>query len=152
MVTKEEIIGRFFQIIFIVITLFIMYLGGWKFLIISFIFFACGGAFEFIIMNRFYSKQKIKIVKQDKNATKIKNAFLWVHRNVDFIKRYNTTIYDFNKIGSLVSTLSYSIMFLYVVIAFYLFKQFSYYGFLIYVVPIISNAFSFFRNRYLITN
>ena len=150
--TKEEIIGRFFQIFFIAITFLIMYLAGWKFFIISFIFVACGGAFEFIIINQFYSKQKIKIAKKDENITKIKNAFLWVHKTVDFIKRYNATIYNFNKIGYLVSSYSYFIMYLYVIIAFFLFKQFSYYGFLIYLVPVISNVFSFFRNKYFITD
>jgi hypothetical protein len=149
-ITKEEIIGRFFQIVFILMALATMYFGGLKFLIISIIFFGFGGAFEYLIINYFYSKPKKNLSKKDKNATKIKNAFLWVHRNIDFIKRYNTTIYDFNKIGSLVCALSYLIMLVYVAIAFFLYKQFSYYGFTIYLIPIISNVYSFFKHRYYI--
>jgi|TARA_Y100000310_G_scaffold58097_1_gene53321 hypothetical protein len=149
-ITKEEFIGRFFQIFLVLISVVVAFFGGLEFFIISFIFLASGGFFEFIIMNNFYSKPKIKITKKDKNDIKIKNAFLWVHKNVEFIKKYNTTIYDFNKIGFLVSTFSYLIMFIYVVIAFLLFRQFSYYGFLIYLIPIILNAYSFFRNRYFI--
>jgi len=151
-ITKEEIIGRFFQIIFILAALVTMYFGGLRFLIVSIIFFGSGGAFEFLIMNYFYSKPKKDISKKDKNTTKIKNAFLWIHQNVDFIKKYNTTIYDFNKVGSLICTLSYLIMFIYVVIALFLFNQFSYYGFMIYLIPIISNVYSFFRNYYFIIN
>ncbi|MFW5846973.1 MAG: hypothetical protein ACOCUU_02315 [Nanoarchaeota archaeon] len=151
-ITKEEIIGRFFQIVFILMALAIMYFGGLKFFIVSIIFFGSGGAFEFLIMNYFYSKPKKNLSKKDKNATKISNAFLWVHRNIDFIKRYNTTIYDFNKIGSLVCALSYFIILVYVAIAFLLYKQFSYYGFLIYLIPIISNSYSFFRNHYFISD
>ena len=101
-------------------------------------------------MNSFCSKPKKNLSKKDKNTTKIKNAFLWVHRNVDFIKNYNNTIYDFNKIGSLVCALSYLIMFVYVAIAFFLYKQFSYYGFAIYLIPIIFNVYSFFKHRYYI--
>jgi hypothetical protein len=128
-----------------------MYLGGMEFFIISFIFFAGAGIFEFLIMDRFYSKEKTKILKKDKNAIKIGNAFLWVHKIIDFIKRYNSTIYDFKKIGFLISSISYLIMFLYVTLAFFLFREFYYYGLLIYLIPIASNVYSFFRNRYFIT-
>ena len=62
-ITKENIIGRFFQIFFIAVALLIMYLGGWKFFIVSFIFFGIGGAFEFIIINRFNSNSKNNISK-----------------------------------------------------------------------------------------
>ena len=146
------IIGRFFQIIFILAALATMYFAGFKFFIVSIIFFGSGGAFEFLIMNFFYSNSKKNLSKKDKNTTKINNAFLWIHRNIDFIKKYNTTIYDFNKMGSLVCIISYLIMFLYVVIAFLLYKQFSYYGFLIYLIPIISNSYSFFKNHYFISD
>jgi len=148
----KEIIGRSIQFFLIIITLIVMYFGGVKFLIISLIFFFSGGVFEFIIMNFFIGKAKKSITKKDKIATKINNAFLWVHKNIIFIKTYGTTVYNFDKVGFLVSIFAYLTMFLYVVLAFFLFRQFSYYGFLIYLIPIISNTYCFVRNRYLITN
>lgn len=90
----------------------------------------------------------MKIGKKDKNSTKISNALLWVHQNIEFIKKYNTTIYEFEKVGFIVSVFPYFIILVYVAIAFYLFKQFSYFGFCIYLIPIISNIFSFLKNEY----
>ena len=93
-ISKEVIIGRFFQLIIILTTLVIMFLGGENFLIISIIFFLSGGAFEFLTMASFNYSQKKNISKKDKNLLKIKNAFLWVHKNISFLKKYNTTILD----------------------------------------------------------
>ena len=148
---KNTIFGRFFQIFFILATFYVMYLGGLRFLIISLIFFFGGGIFEFVIMNRFYSKPKENISIRDSLSKKIKNAFLWVHKNIDFMKKYNTTIYNFNKVGFLVSFFSYLIVFFYVLIVLFLFGQFSYYGFLIYLIPVLTNLCCFFRQKYLIT-
>jgi hypothetical protein len=149
---KEKILGYGIQLLLIFLTLIIMLIGGIKFLIISVIFYGGGGIFEFMIMNYFYSKDKEKISKKDKFSKKIKNGFLWVHRNCDFIKKYNTTIYNFKGVGQLPSFTSYLIMLLYVVLAFFLFKKISYYAFIIYTIPIITNIFSFFKYHYEISD
>jgi len=149
---KEKILGHGIQILIILFTFIIMFIGGIRFLIISIIFYLGGGIFEFIVMNYFYSKGIEKISKKDEFSKKIKNGFLWVHKNCDFIEKYNTTIYDFKKIGQLPSFTSYLIMFLYVAIAFFLFKKVSYYAFIIYTIPVITNISSFFKYRYYISD
>jgi hypothetical protein len=152
MLTKEGIIGRFCQIFLIVLTLIIMYLGGLKFAIVSIMFFSLGGLFEFFIMSCFYSKSEKSISKKDGIPIKLKNSFLWVHGNVEFIRKYNNTIYNFKKIGSSVCFFSYLIMLLYVAVAFALFNKFSYYGFLIYLIPVITNIYFFFQFRYFVAS
>jgi len=55
---KDKLFGNGIQTLMILFALFIMYLGGLKFVIISIIFYGIGGLYEFIIMNNFYSKSK----------------------------------------------------------------------------------------------
>ncbi|MBU1245629.1 MAG: hypothetical protein ABIJ20_04605 [Nanoarchaeota archaeon] len=140
---KERVIGRFFQFFLAIVALiFMVYIGG-EFLIISLIFFFTAGIFEFLFLNNFVSKKKTS-----KKPKGIKDSFLWVHQIINFIKKYNTDIYDFKKVKGVVAAFSYFIIFLYILVAFLLFKIFSYYGFIIYTIPIITNIYSFFKNKY----
>jgi len=149
MIRKEDIIGYGINSILIAIALVIMFLGGLKFLIISLIFYAGGGLFEFVITNRFYGP-KVKLLKKIPSTSKIANGFLWVHGIVRFIRINNTTIYDFKKLKYLPSFTAYLIMLSYILIAFFLFKEFSYWAFIIYLVPLIINIAVFFSYHYFI--
>ena len=149
---KDKLFGNGIQTLMILFALFIMYLGGLKFVIISIIFYGIGGLYEFIIMNNFYSKSKEKITKRDLLIRKIKNGLFWVHDIVGFRKRYNTTIYDFKNIGQTSSFVAYLTMNIYVLISYLLFINFSYFGLIIYIVPAITNGLSLIRNYYLIQN
>jgi len=147
---KEKILGYSLQVLLVIVAFIIMLEGGLIFLIVSAIFFGAGGIFEAIIMSRFHSRPRQKISKRDKISRKIKNAFLWVHKNIEFIEKYDTTVYDFEKIGILASVSVYAIMLAYITIALILFNKFLYYGFLVYLIPIITNIASFFRHSYTI--
>lgn len=148
----HHIIGRFFQVGLIIASLMIIFIGEAGFLITSLIFFSSGGAFEYIIMDKFRGNLKYSISKKDNLLIKIKNSFLWVHRNILFMKKYGTTIYNFDRLGSFVCVGAYLIMFFYIVLGFYLFNLYSYAGMLIYLIPIFTNLWDFMRNKYLILN
>lgn len=151
-ITKEEFIERGFQLVIILYIFIIMFLGGWIFLLASLIFFVLAAAFEGVIINRFVSKNKAKISKKDKISKKVKDGFLWVHGIIYFIKKYNTTIYHHEKIGNLTGIISYFVVFLYVGIAYLLFQVVSYYAFIIYLIPIVTNIVFYFQNHYYIFN
>ena len=151
-VTKEDFIERGSQLTIILYAFIIMFIGGWIFLLASFIFFALAAAFEGVIVGRFVSKTKGKISKKDKISKKLKDGFLWVHGIIHFIKKYNTTIYYPEKIGNLTGIISYFIILLYIGIAYLLFQVISYYAFIIYLIPIITNLIFYFRNHYYIFN
>ncbi len=149
MIKKENIIGYGINFILVALAFYIMFLGGLKFLIISIVFYGSAGLFEYITMNRFYGP-KVKLMKKLPVLLKIANGFLWVHGIIRFIRINNTTIYDFKRIRYLPSITAYLIMGIYVLIASILFKQFSYYGLLIYLIPILTNIIIFFDYHYFI--
>ncbi|MBU1136714.1 MAG: hypothetical protein ABIG37_03725 [Nanoarchaeota archaeon] len=150
--TLKNFLGRSLQFILVLFAVIIMLSARFEFFIISFVFYAFGGIFEFIIMNKFYGDKKEKLSYKDKTIKKIKNGFLWVHKNLKFIKKYNSTIYDFNKIGILTCVSSYAIMLMYIIIARLLFNSISYYAFLIYLIPTITNIYYFHKYKYHISN
>jgi len=129
-----------------------MFIGGWIFFLASIIFLVLAATFEVVIMNRFVSKSKGKISKKDKVTKKIKDGFLWVHGIINFIKKYNLTIYCPEKIGNLTGIVSYLVIFLYLIIAYLLFQIISYFAFIIYLITIITNIIFYFRNHYYIFN
>jgi len=145
---KEQIIGRTLQFLLIVGTFMIMLSGEIKFFIVSLIFFALGGISEFIFMNYFRIKTKEKISAKNNIKKKIQYGTLWVHKNLDSIKKYNTTIYNFEKIGIIPCTIAYLIMMGYVLIALFLYSFIQDYAFLVYLIPIITNSYSFLKNKY----
>ena len=151
-ISKGFLLGKLLQISFFLATIILASMGGMKFFLITLVFILLGGTFEFIIMNNFYCKTKKIILRDDPVSIKIKNAFLWVHKNIDFIKNYNATIYRIERVGIMISTLSYAIIFLYVAVALFFYKLFNYYGILIYLIPVFSNSKSFFKNNYLISS
>ena len=151
-ITKEEFIEGGFQLVIALYTFIIMFIGGWVFLLASFVFFALAAAFEGVIINRFVSKGKEKISKKDKITKKIKDGFLWVHGIIHFIKKYNLTSYQPEKIVNLTGIISYLVIFLYVAIAYLLFQIISYFAFIIYLIPIVTNIIFYFRNHYYIFN
>jgi len=151
-ITKEEFIEEGFQLVIVLYTFIIMLIGGWIFLLASFIFFALAATFEGVIASRFVSKGKGKISKKDNPLKKIKDGFLWVHGIIHFIKKYNITIYYPKKIGNLTGIISYLVIFLYVVIAYLLFQVVSYFAFIVYLIPIVTNIIFYFRNHYYIFN
>lgn len=140
---KKEIIGFLIAFFLVLITFLLMYFGGWRFLIVSFVFYAIGGAAEFIIKQKFYAKEK-----------KIKPScylgFLWVHGIIHYIKKYGTEIYNYDKLGLLPVFTAYFIMFLYVLISFILFNLYGDYGFIIYLIPILTNIYFFWKHSYFI--
>ena len=148
---KEDIIGNLINGLIILIIATIMFLGGTNFLIISTIFLGSGALFEFAIMNHFYENKR-KLIKNIPTKLKIANGFLWVHGIIHFIKINNTTIYNFKKLGYLPSFIAYSIMLIYVLVACRLFQMFSYWGLIVYLLPIITNTIIFFNYNYYITN
>jgi len=151
-ITKEEFIEKGFQLVIILYAFFIMFIGGWLFFLGSLIFFALAAAFEGVIINKFVSKSKGKISKKDKITKKIKDGFLWVHGIIHFIKKYNLTIYHSEKIGNLTGIISYLVVFLYIAVAYLLFQIVSYFAFIIYLIPIITNIIFYFQNHYIIFN
>ncbi len=151
-ITKEQFLERGFQLVIALYTFIIMLLAGWIFFLASFIFFTLAAVFEGTIMNRFVSKGKEKISKKDKFIKKIKDGFLWVHGIIHFIKKYNLTIYHHERIGNLTGVISYLVILLYIVIAYFLFQIISYLAFVIYLIPIITNITFYLRNHYYIFN
>ena len=100
------------------------------------------------MMTHFFAKEKR--FKKDNMKESIKYGFLWVHFNVDCIKKYGVKLYYFRKLGSFPTFVAYFIMIIYVLIGLILYKNFSYYGFLVYLIPMITNAVSFWRKGYFI--
>lgn len=147
---KKYFLGHGIQFIFLLSMLGLMYIGGAQFLIISLIFILIGGFAEFIFMKKFHSSRKIR-GRLNLNE-KIKKGFFWVHTNVGDIKKYGTNIYSFDKIGILPLIVAYLIMLIYVLIALILFRVYGYYGLGIYLIPAITNIYSFWMNNYLILN
>ncbi len=128
----------------------IMFFGVLKFLLVSLIFILLAAVFEGVIMNRFVSNGKEKISKKDSITKQIKNGSLWVHGIMHFIKKYNLTIYHSEKIGNLTGVISYFVIFLYVVVAYLLYQVISYFAFVIYLIPIITNIIYYFKYSYYI--
>ena len=149
-INKEKILGRTYQVLLILISIGIIILSlDLKFIIISFLFFGvAGGGWEFITMNKFYAKG-IKIKKENIRES-IKYGLLWVHFNIDCIKRYGTKMYYFKKLGSFPTFVSYLTMTLYILTALLLYQTFSYYGLIIYIIPFLTNLYSFWKNNYYI--
>lgn len=140
---KEALVGIFAQIILVILAVIVMALGGRYFFTVSFGFFFLAGIAEFIFANNFKGKAHLK--------PKTKDGILWVHGVAEYIKRYNTTIYNFKKLGPSQSFLAYLIMFIYIVVALFLYKHFdhsTYFVYLIYLIPILSNLYYFLRNNY----
>ena len=135
----KKILCSFIQFILMLLVFFTMYLGGLKFFIASFVFFSLGGLFEFITMKLFVSKAKAKKIYKDTFYEKIKKGSLWVHMNLDFIQRYNSSIYNLNKFGIGAFSTSYIIMLIYVLLALALYTYFNYFGFLVYLIPVLTN-------------
>jgi len=149
---SKDFLYAFYSILiaspFVLLALGLMILPRtWTFFLISLGFFAIGGGYEFAIMNKFYSKEKKFNKKSIKE--KIKYGFLWVHMITDCIKFHGTKLYSPRKLGFLPIIIAYIIMALYVLLALILY-QFSIYGLLIYLIPAITNTWSFFRNDYYI--
>jgi len=149
MIKRENIIGYGINFILVALAFYIMFLGGLRFLIVSIIFYGSAGLFEFVIMNRFYGP-KVKLLKKIPSTSKIANGFLWVHGIIRFIRINDITIYDFKKLKYFPSFTAYLIMLSYILIAFFLFKEFSYWAFIIYLVPLITNIAVFFSYHYFI--
>lgn len=149
MIKKETMIGYGINFILVVLAFYIMFLGGLKFLIVSIVFYGSAGLFEFIIMSRF-SGPKARLIKKIPGPLKVAKGFLWVHGIICFIRINNTTIYNFKKLGYLPSLTAYLIIGVYVLIASILFNTFSYYGLIIYLIPIITNIIIFFNYHYFI--
>src|SRR3989344_2030453 len=137
---KESLEGHGIQVLMILIALIVMFFGGLKFLIISIVFYGLGGFYESIVMNKFYGIGSKRITKKDGLFKKVENGFLWVHDIMLFRKRYNITIYDFKNIGQVPSFVAYLTMNVYVLVSYLLFINFSYIGFVIYLIPAISNT------------
>ena len=136
-ITKNIIFGRGYQILLILISLSIIILSSdiW-FIGISIIFLGiAGGGYEFITLNKFYAKE----IKFKKNSLKegIKYGLLYVHFNIDCIKKYGTKIYHFEKLGSTPTLIAYGTMTTYILISLILYTQFSYYGLIIYLIPLM---------------
>jgi len=151
-ITKEDFMANGMHIIIIASAFIIMLFGNFTFFLASLIFFLLAGWFEWIIMSKFVGKGKRKISKKDKITKQIKNSFLWVHGILHFIKKYNLSIYHPKKVGVLTGVISYFIIFLYVLVAYVLYQFVSYFAFIIYLIPIITNILFFFKNHYYIFN
>ena len=146
---KETLIGNGIDYLIILLVFVLMFFGGLRFFIVSFIFFGSGGLFEYVIMTRFYGRSKLKISRKDKLWKKIFNGFIWVHYIVPFVASYGTTIYNYKKLGHLTNFFAYLIMFLYVLVAFLLYSRNpSYFVFIVYLIPVISNSWGFLKHRY----
>ena len=151
MVKNKFYLGEAINYLIILIILTIIFLfKETLFQGISLIFILLGGLGEYIFKNKFYSKETNKISFKDNLKTKIKNGFLWVHANIFYIKKYGTKIYNYEKVGILVSSTAYVIMLIYILAALALYNQFSEYGLLIYLIPIISNLYFFIKNKYIL--
>jgi hypothetical protein len=139
----NQIIGYSFQVLFISLILVLSYIGERIFFIFSILFLFAGGFYEFVIMNNFKGTGK----ENPSKCGTFKSSFLWVHQNVDFIKRFGKTIYSYDKTSKYIFC-SYLIFFLYVLVAFILYRFLYLYSILIYLFPVLTNLYSFFRNRY----
>ena len=133
----------------IFLALILMWLGGLKFFVVSFIFFIIGGAFELIITFRFYGSNK-KDTKSSSTKSEILNGILWVHEGINFIKINNTTIYEFKKFGLTTLFVSYLTMNFYVGVSLLMYNFFGNYAFILYLLPVITNLKSFFENDYVV--
>ena len=148
-INKNEFVGRSYQSLLLIISLGILILSrDLKFMVSSLSFLIFGGLWELIFMERFYTKQ-IKLKKCNLRES-IKYGLMWVHLNANCIKKYGTKLYFFDKLGTLPTFVAYLTMTLYVMIALLLYQNFSYYGLIIYAVPVITNIYSFWRNDYYI--
>ena len=134
----KDFLTHFLTFLLVALTFVMMWLGGIKFLIISFIFFGGGGLFEWIMMRRTYLLTK-SFKKKRTFLVKISEGVMWVHEIVFFIAVRRTTIYDFRRLGYLPSIFAYLTMFVYVLIAYLFYPIISYLAFLVYLIPVITN-------------
>lgn len=134
----KDFLTHFLTFLLVALTFVMMWLGGTKFLIISFIFFGGGGLFEWIMMRRPHPLTK-SFKKKRTFLVKISEGVMWVHEIVFFIAIRRTTIYDFKRLGYLPSIFAYLTMFVYVLIAYLLYPIISYLAFLVYLIPVITN-------------
>ena len=149
-ITKDLFYGRSYQILLLLISVVLIFFPlSYTFFAVSVFFYGIAGAgFELITLNKFYSKEKK--FKKDNLKESMIYGLLWTHFNIGCIKKYGTKLYYFEKLGSLPTFFAYLIMTLYVAIALILYNNFSYYGFAIYLIPIITNSISFWKNNYII--
>ena len=134
----KDFLAHSLHFLLVALTFVMMWLGGTKFLIISFIFFGGGGLFEWIMMRRPHPLTK-SFKKKRTFLVKISEGVMWVHEIVFFIAIRRTTIYDFRRLGYLPSIFAYLTMFVYVLIAYLFYPIISYSAFLVYLIPIITN-------------
>lgn len=137
---------RFLHLIIVALTIFVMIDIWGIFLIISLIFFAIGGAFEWLIMSRSFIPAK-PVQKRKNSFSIISQGFMWVHQIRRFIAIEKTTIYDFRKVGYFPSIVAYLIMFLYVFIASIFYLEISYFACIIYILPIITNLITLIKYK-----
>lgn len=126
---------------------------GYIFSIFSVAFWFIAATAEFIFSNQFYGVGAKK--HPPENISILKNfyyGFLYIHFNMAFLKKYRQrSMYDFiNSERFFRSTTPYFIMFLYTIIVFILYQCISYFAFIIYLIPIITNTFCFFSYWYAI--
>ncbi|MBD3247051.1 hypothetical protein GF378_00330 [Candidatus Pacearchaeota archaeon] len=107
-------------------------------------FLLIAGIVEEVFLQKFYSPQK-RIPK--KGA--LLRAVLWVHSPIMYIKRHGIKIYNFEKTGYLTSIFAYLIILFYVVITLAI-SFYSDWAVLIYLIPVITNIVSFWKNNYII--
>jgi hypothetical protein len=103
-------------------------------------------------MNWFFGDGKENLSDKDSLKQKFSNSILWVHNIIGFRKRYNKTIYNTEQVGVLLGVLPYIIMLLYVIVSRFAYDSFSYYGFLVYLIPALSNVYFFARHAYIIAD
>ncbi len=134
----KKILTYFLIFLLGISTFVLMWLGGKKFLIVSFIFFAVGALFEWIVMRRTHPLTK-PFKKKRNFLVKISEGVMWVHEIIFFIAVRRTTIYDFKRLGYLPSIFAYLTMFVYVLIAYLFYPIISYLAFTIYLIPVVTN-------------
>jgi hypothetical protein len=119
----------------------IMLLGGLRFLIISLVFFGGGGLFEWMMMRRTFVSHPPK-KKKGNILVKISEGVLWVHQIVYFIVLRRSTIYHFKTHGYLPSIFAYLTMLIYVLMVYLFYQIISYWAFILYAIPVITNLWA----------
>ena len=141
---KSEIIGRMFEILFLLASLSILSYGFniSKLNIFSFasLIFLIGGAiFESAI------RRIIKPRSNTKKGAVFLNALLYLHFMPKFQKEYGD-LYDFKNTNELKSNiLTYLIVFIYILVVYSLLPYVGRLSLLIYLIPAFTNIFSLLK-------
>ena len=144
----KRFLGQGIQFVILLITILLIIFGwsfyGIKFFTISLGFLITAALFEYITLIKIEPKKT-----KNRLPTPFISAFLYVHFNIDFIRKYSKDFYEFKKSRDLlINSFPYVIIFLYILIASFLFGCINYFSFLIYLIPVITNLISFFSNKY----